>query len=77
MRSEYIISVPSDAHNIEYEYKRGGRVYQSHHAKAEPLVRCKDCKYYDDNGRCWTTCEGQKPKADWYCGSAERKEQGE
>ena len=37
----------------------------------EELVQCKDCKHYAEYGVCPTF----SPKADWYCGNGERKEQ--
>ena len=50
MSMEYIISVPDDAGFVEYSYIRGGRKYNTHYAykSMERLVRCKECKHYDD-----------------------------
>lgn len=40
----------------------------------EELVRCKDCKYYDD--REWFKCPMLEPtEKDDYCSRAERKEE--
>lgn len=49
---------------------------------AEPeIVRCKDCKYRDENWRRvsvrWLPCMDVRTGSNWYCGSAERGEQDE
>lgn len=46
---------------------------------AEPeIIRCKDCKYQDENQRRvsvkWLPCMDVRTGSNWYCGSAERKE---
>ena len=47
---------------------------------AQPeIIRCKDCKYHDEGYRrisfkwlpCMDICQGDN----WYCGSAERREE--
>ena len=42
------------------------------------VVRCKDCKYSDENWRrvsvTWLPCMDVQTGSNWYCGSAERKE---
>ncbi len=40
---------------------------------AEPIIRCKDCKYHD-YGRCenWEYC---KTEDDYFCKDGERKEE--
>ncbi|MCR4622645.1 MAG: hypothetical protein K5663_11250 [Clostridiales bacterium] len=51
--------------------------------EAEPVVRCKDCKYgqYEewDNGECvdkTVYCDGYGiHKPDWYCADGERREE--
>lgn len=45
------------------------------------IVRCKDCKYRDENWRRisvrWLPCMDMRTGSNWYCGSAERGEQDE
>ena len=46
---------------------------------AQPeIVRCKDCKYRDENWRRvsvrWLPCMDVRTGSNWYCGSAERKD---
>lgn len=47
-------------------------------AKPE-IVRCKDCKYHDENGRRisvrWLPCMDVRTGSNWFCGSAERREE--
>lgn len=48
---------------------------------AEPeIVRCKDCKYRDENWRRvsvrWLPCMDVRTGSNWYCGSAERSSDG-
>lgn len=52
--------------------------------EVEPLIRCKDCKYYRD-GDCWHEWDNDgriyyqsiinEPNPDDYCSRAERKEE--
>ena len=47
---------------------------------AQPeIIRCKDCKYRDENWRRvsvrWLPCMEVLTGSNWYCGSAERKEE--
>ena len=49
---------------------------------AQPeIIRCKDCKYRDENWRRvsvrWLPCMDVQTGNNWYCGSAERGEQDE
>ena len=49
---------------------------------AQPeIIRCKDCKYRDENWRRvsvrWLPCMDVRTGSNWYCGSAERCEQDE
>ena len=37
-----------------------------------PLVRCKDCKYYDQ-GFCEDVLEGKGAPEDWFCAGGERR----
>lgn len=41
------------------------------------IIRCKDCKYYDENWRRvsvrWLPCMDMRTGSNWYCGSAERR----
>ncbi len=43
------------------------------------IVRCKDCKYSDEKWRRvsvkWLPCMDIRPGSNWYCGSAERREE--
>ena len=43
------------------------------------IIRCKDCKYRDENWRRvsvkWLPCMDVQTGGNWYCGSAEREEQ--
>lgn len=48
-----------------------------HLPSAQPeIVRCKDCKYRDENWRRvsvkWLPCMNVRTGSNWYCGSAER-----
>ena len=47
---------------------------------AQPeIVRCKDCKYSDENLRRvsvkWLPCMDVRTGGNWFCGSAERREE--
>ena len=47
---------------------------------AQPeIIRCKDCKYQDENWRRvsvrWLPCMDVRTGSNWYCGSAERGKQ--
>ena len=47
---------------------------------AQPeIIRCKDCKYQDEGYRRisvkWLPCMDIRPGSNWYCGSAERREE--
>lgn len=41
------------------------------------LIRCKDCKHYNAGFECLIEGYGIERSADWYCGDAERREEGE
>lgn len=51
---------------------------------AVPVIRCKDCKYYREDGDCWHEWDNDgriyyqsvinEPNPDDYCSRAERKE---
>ena len=48
---------------------------------AQPeIIRCKDCKYRDENQRkvtlTWLPCMDVRTGGNWYCGSAERRKDG-
>ena len=48
---------------------------------AQPeIIRCKDCKYRDENWRRvsvkWLPCMDVRTGSNWYCGSAERRTDG-
>ena len=40
-------------------------------ADAVPVVRCKDCTYWDktdsEMGRCWCTVHAAMTRPDWFC----------
>lgn len=43
------------------------------------IVRCKDCKYWKDEfeknkSSCWLPCMNMATHRNWFCGSAERRE---
>ena len=42
------------------------------------IIRCKDCKYQDENWRRvsvrWLPCMDVQTGGNWYCGSAERRQ---
>ena len=45
---------------------------------AQPeIIRCKDCKYQDENWRRisvkWLPCMDVRTGSNWFCGSAERR----
>ena len=52
---------------------------------AVPVIRCKDCKYYREDGDCWHEWDNDgriyyqsvinEPNPDDYCSRAERKEE--
>lgn len=45
---------------------------------AVPVVRCKDCKYRAENGRCYTEngiIWGAFVGEDWFCADGERREE--
>ena len=53
-------------------------VKDDHLPSAEPEnIRCKDCKYQDENWRRvsvrWLPCMDMRTGSNWYCGSAERR----
>ena len=43
------------------------------------IIRCKDCKYQDENWRRvsvrWLPCMDVRTGSNWFCGSAERLEE--
>lgn len=53
-------------------------------AKPQELIRCKDCKYYREDGDCWHEWDNDgriyyqsvinEPNPDDYCSKAERKD---
>ena len=48
---------------------------------AQPeIIHCKDCKYWNDEfekdkSTCWLPCMSMTTHRNWYCGSAERREE--
>jgi len=49
--------------------------------KTQELVRCKDCKHYDETQRGkkreqnrYYVCDDFNPDDDWFCADGERKE---
>ena len=67
----------------EYEFAKGlSELGLKSVPPAQPeIIRCKDCKYRDENWRRvsvrWLPCMDMKTGSNWYCGSAERGEQNE
>ena len=47
--------------------------------KQPEIIRCKDCKYHDEGYRRisvkWLPCMDIRPGSNWFCGSAERREE--
>lgn len=71
MSKEYIAWFDSDKGQWAYPMKE--------------LIRCKDCKYYREDGDCWHEWDNDRrvyyqsvinePNPDDYCSRAERKEE--
>lgn len=73
---EAIMSDPPDAH---YQSWYAEKINEIHASDVEPLVRCKDCKYWQDNndGYPHEECRwghGETPDANDFCSYGERKE---
>ena len=73
---EAIMSDPPDAH---YQSWYAEKINEIPAADVEPLVRCKDCKYWQDNndGYPHEECRwghGETPDANDFCSYGERKE---
>ena len=76
-----------DADALIAEYDRvhvgkpgGARKLMENAPTIEPeIIRCKDCKYSDENGRRvsvrWLPCMDVRTGSNWFCGSAERREE--
>ena len=41
--------------------------------KEEDIVRCKDCKYWNDPLNCRLDSEGLETTEDWFCADGERR----
>lgn len=56
-----------------------GHVVWSADAVKPEIIRCKDCKYQDEEYRNtstkWLPCMDVQTDGNWYCGSAERGRQ--
>lgn len=65
----------------EYEFARGLAELglKSVPTAQSEIIRCKDCKYRDENWRRvsvrWLPCMDMRTGSNWYCGSAERGKQ--
>ena len=73
---EAIMSDPPDAH---YQSWYAEKINEIPAADVEPLVRCKDCKYWQDNndGYPHEECRwghGETPDANDFCSYGERKD---
>ena len=73
---EAIMSDPPDAH---YQSWYAEKINEIHASDVEPLVRCKDCKYWQDNndGYPHEECRwghGETPDDNDFCSYGERKE---
>ena len=63
----------------EYSDKLWRAAYERGKKEAQAdIVRCKDCKYHDENWRrvspMWLPCMDMRMGSNWYCGYAERRE---
>lgn len=54
------------------EYPKTEQVEMRTGIDIRPLVRCKDCKYYDQ-GFCEDVLEGKGVPGDWFCAGGERR----
>ena len=67
---------------VEKKQTSGGWTWAEQKGK---LIRCKDCKYYREEGNCWHEWDNDgriyyqsvinEPNPDDYCSKAERKEE--
>lgn len=79
---DYLERMPSAQLDLsEYSEKLWRAAYERGKKEAQPdIVRCKDCKYHDENWRrvspMWLPCMDMRMGSNWYCGYAERREDG-
>ena len=76
---EAIMSDPPDAH---YQSWYAEKINEIPAADVEPLVRCKDCKYWQDNndGYPHEECRwghGETPDANDFCSYGERSKEND
>ena len=61
-------------------YKELTNYFEDLPTAQQDIIRCKDCKYRDENWRRvsvrWLPCMEIRTGSNWYCGSAERREDG-
>lgn len=63
---------------LKWHVKECNKLSRQLEAKPE-IIRCKDCKYSDEQWRRvsvrWLPCMDVKTGSNWFCGSAERREE--
>ena len=74
-----LVRYDDDKHYIPYVHYEDMVHAIKHLPSARPeIIRCKDCKYRDENWRRvsvrWLPCMDVRTGSNWYCGSAERKD---
>ena len=77
-QTEWIISLDDDLKDYD-------ELFVGNVRDGDRLIRCKDCKYYREDGDCWHEWDNNgriyyqsiidKPNPDDYCSRAERKEE--
>ncbi len=77
----FVDEVRRDTVIIKNEGGYFGTVTEEIMPSAQPeIVRCKDCKYSDENWRRvsvrWLPCMDMRTGSNWFCGSAERRTDG-
>lgn len=75
---DMIEDVDLDNTNEIMFYTKHGKEVKFVKASEQPeIIRCKDCKYQDENWRRvsvrWLPCMEVRTGSNWYCGSAERR----
>lgn len=64
---------------ITFHTKHGKEVKFVKASAQQEIIRCEDCKYRDEGYRRisvkWLPCMDICPGSNWYCGSAERREE--
>ena len=72
-----IADLPSAQHKTDYSDGYADGYRQGMKDTQPEIIRCKDCKYRDENWRRvsvkWLPCMDMRTGSNWYCGSAERR----